>query len=127
MDMEDAISYVLRIGVISSIFFIAVGSALLLVNNGSNGFTLNQIANANTNINSSDFTVPSIMNGLLGYQGLDWILIGLIVLIATPVMRVVMSIFAFAYKRNWLYATITLIVFIDLMIAVFIVPGFIMH
>ncbi len=123
MDMNNAISYVLRIGVVLSVLLALTGAILLFADNGSNGFALSQIASATTGINSSGFTVPEIIGGLFTYQGVDFILLGLIVLMATPVARVFLSIFAFLYNKNWIYAVITLIVFIDLMIAVFIVPS----
>ncbi len=127
MDMNDAISYVLRVGVVSSFLLIAAGAMLLFVDGSSNGFTLNQIANVNTGINSSSFTVTAIIDGLYAYQGLDFVMLGLIILIATPVLRVFLSVFVFLYEKNWLYLAITLIVFIDLMFAIFIVPGLLMN
>jgi uncharacterized membrane protein len=123
MDMNYVISYVLRIGVVASVLLVSAGFILLFVNNGSNGLALSQIASANSGINSSIFTVPAIIGGIFAYQGIDFILLGLIVLMATPVTRVFFSIFAFLYNKNWIYAVITLIVFIDLMIAVFVVPS----
>lgn len=127
MDMNDAISHVLRIGVVASLLLIAIGLAFLFAAGGSNGFTLNQIASSNTTINSSRFSTSTLISGLSSYQGLDFILLGIIVLIATPVMRVFLSVFAFLREKNWLYLTITLIVFIDLMVAIFIVPGLLAH
>jgi uncharacterized membrane protein len=35
---------------------------------------------------------------------------GLLLLIATPVLRVVFSLFGFASQRDWLYVALTLIV-----------------
>jgi uncharacterized membrane protein len=46
-----------------------------------------------------------------------------IILIATPVSRVAMSILLFSKSKNWLYVAITAIVFINLMIAIFILPA----
>jgi uncharacterized membrane protein len=40
----------------------------------------------------------------------DWIQLGLLLLIATPVTRVAFSIFAFAAQRDWTYVAITAIV-----------------
>lgn len=127
MDMNDLVSYVLRIGIVASILLIAVGLVFLFATGGSNGFTLNQIASSNTIVNSSRFSTPAIINGLPRYQGLDFILLGIIVLVATPVMRVFLSILAFLREKNWIYAAITLIVFADLMVAIFVVPGLLAH
>lgn len=127
MDMNDAISYVLRFGVVASVLLVSVGTILLFADNGSNGFSLSQIANVNAGINSAVITVPAIISGLSALQGIDFVLLGLMVLMATPVTRVFLSIFAFLYERNWIYVIITAIVFIDLMIAVFIVPSLLAH
>jgi uncharacterized membrane protein len=127
MDMNDAISYVLRFGVVASVLLVSVGTILLFADNGSNGFSLSQIANVNAGINSAVITVPAIISGLSALQGIDFVLLGLMVLMATPVTRVFLSIFAFLYDRNWIYVIITAIVFIDLMIAVFIVPSLLAH
>lgn len=48
---------------------------------------------------------------------------GVMILIATPVTRVAMSIALFARSKNWLYVAITAVVFINLMIAIFILPA----
>ena len=127
MDMNDVISYVLRIGVVASLLLIIIGAVFLFAAGKSNGFALNQIASTNNGINSSKFSTSTIISGLSRYQGLDFILLGLIILIATPVIRVFLSTLAFLYERNWLYFAITLIVFIDLMVAVFVVPGLLAH
>lgn len=43
------------------------------------------------------------------------IMLGLLVLIATPVARVIFSIAAFALQRDWLYVFFTLLVFVVLL------------
>jgi uncharacterized membrane protein len=60
-------------------------------------------------------------------QGADFILLGIIVLILTPITRVITSVLSFLYERNWLYVLITVIVFIDIMVAIFIVPVILGH
>ena len=127
MEMDDVIAYVLRIGVIISVILILIGSVLLFVQGSSNGFSIGELASTSSKINTSLFSISGIMNGLLSYQGLDFILLGLIVLIITPIARVIASVLSFMYERNWLYVVITLIVFIDIMVAIFVVPGLLGH
>ncbi len=43
-------------------------------------------------------------------QGRGWIQLGLLLLIATPVARVVFTVFAFARERDTTYVVVTLIV-----------------
>lgn len=127
MEMNDGIAYVLRIGVVTSVILIVTGAVLLFVQGSSNGFPMGELASASSKINTSLFSVSGIINGILLYQGLDFILLGLIVLIITPIARVIASVAIFMYERNWLYVVITLIVFIDIMVAIFVVPGLLGH
>lgn len=46
--------------------------------------------------------------------------LGLLILIATPIMRVVSSIFAFIYERDWRYALVTFIVFLIVLVSIFL-------
>jgi uncharacterized membrane protein len=47
------------------------------------------------------------------------ILAGLLMLIATPVARVLFSVFAFAAERDWMYVVFTLIVLSILLVSIF--------
>lgn len=49
-------------------------------------------------------------------NGEAFIMLGLFCLILTPVLRVVVSIFAFAKEKDYLYVVITLIVLVILVI-----------
>lgn len=125
MELEKAIGITLRVGVSLSVIFILAGAFLLFFNSGS--FSLAQTAGTATTANSSSFSFAQIVSGLFEFDGISFILMGLIILIATPVTRVLMSIFGFIFERNWLYVAITLIVFINLMVAIFVIPGLIAH
>ncbi len=52
-----------------------------------------------------------------------FLMLGLLVLIATPVLRVVGSIAAFIYERDWRYAGITLVVFLVVMLSLILGRG----
>ncbi len=127
MEMNDIISYGLRIGVIISFLLLALGSVLLFINGGGGGYTIKQLSMTNSSINSSQFSINGIMHGIDMLDGMDIIMLGLIVLVATPIVRVLLSIVAFVVERNPLYTIITIIVLTDLMIAIFIIPKLIIH
>jgi uncharacterized membrane protein len=58
-------------------------------------------------------TVPDlreIFNRVISFRPSGFLALGLLVLIATPVLRVVGSILAFIYERDWRYAGITFLV-----------------
>ena len=99
--IERSIGYILRIGVIVSAVIILIGMFLLFFSPGSP-----------QELNS----LPLIFEGVLQLNGEAFIMLGLFCLILTPVLRVVVSIFAFAKEKDYLYVVITLIVLVILVI-----------
>jgi uncharacterized membrane protein len=55
-------------------------------------------------------TVSGILREALAFHGQGLIQLGLLVLIATPIARVVFSVFAFLSQRDWTYVVFTLFV-----------------
>ncbi len=54
--------------------------------------------------------LTSIIPHMLAFDGAAIVQFGVCVLIATPIMRIVVSIFAFIIEKDYLYITITVIV-----------------
>jgi uncharacterized membrane protein len=54
--------------------------------------------------------VPQIVQKAVALYPLGLIQLGLLLLIATPVARVVFSVLGFALERDWMYVVITLLV-----------------
>lgn len=54
--------------------------------------------------------VPQIFHGAVAWQPLAVIQLGILVLIATPVARVLFSMLGFALERDWMYVSVTSIV-----------------
>lgn len=54
--------------------------------------------------------LDDILAGVLSFQSFGIIQLGVIVLILTPIMRVVLSLFDFVLERDWLYAFISAVV-----------------
>src|ERR1700726_4654097 len=55
-------------------------------------------------------TVSGILREVAKFHGRGLIQVGLLVLIATPVARVLFSVVAFLYEKDWAYVAITMIV-----------------
>jgi uncharacterized membrane protein len=55
-------------------------------------------------------TVGGILREAGKFHGRGLIQLGLLLLIATPVARVLFSVFAFLYERDWTYVAVTMIV-----------------
>jgi uncharacterized membrane protein len=55
-------------------------------------------------------TIPGIVHEAAQLHGRGLIQLGLLILIATPVARVLFSVLAFLYEKDWIYVAVTLIV-----------------
>jgi len=55
-------------------------------------------------------TIPGILREAAKFHGRGLIQLGLLILIATPVARVIFSVFAFLYQNDWIYVAVTLVV-----------------
>ncbi len=126
MGMEESISLVLRSGVSLSVLLVLIGIILAISQGQAGGFSFFQ-ASLHTQYNSSSISVPGTIAGTFSLEGTSFIFLGFIVLIATPILRVLMSIFYFVIQKNYLYTVITALVFANLMIAILIIPQLIIN
>lgn len=55
-------------------------------------------------------SLPGVMHAAMALRGRGFIQLGLLILIATPIARVLFSVAGFTIERDWLYVTCTLIV-----------------
>jgi uncharacterized membrane protein len=85
---------------------VLLGGILYLVQHGSETPNYSQFHGVPDSLN----TVSGIAAGALHGSALAIIQFGLLMLIATPVARVVFSVFAFLYERDYLYVVISAIV-----------------
>ena len=107
---EIIISNVLRGGVLLSAFIILVGVVM---------FYARYLPNGGRTISDHPFphSVAAVISGLTTGSPLAVIALGLLVLLLTPVMRVAVSIVAFAIEGDHLYTVITSIVLAILIIS----------
>ncbi len=120
-DSDIVTSIILRIGVVLSVAFILTGLGLLLVRNGSDGYTLQQISDFTSNqVTSSSLLPGNIFYGILRLDGLYFISMGLWTLIFTPVTVVFVALFDFVREGNGRYVLMSAIVLTTLLFAIFI-------
>lgn len=100
-----AISLVLRVGVALAAALVAVGGIAYLVQNGRRETHYSHFASA-----QSLTTPAAIVRGALALDPAAIIALGLVVLVLTPVARVVLALLAFAEQRDRLYVAFSLIV-----------------
>lgn len=107
--IELVIGKVLRIGVIVAAIIILFG-LLLYIFTGNSGY--------GSGIYPTTF--HAIFSGLLAGKAFAFIMLGLFVLILTPVLRVVVSIYSFYKEKDFLYVGITTFVLVILLVSFFI-------
>ncbi len=108
--VEIVISHLLRIGVTASIAIIFTGLVLMFVHHPSYlqaGTDLQRLTRPGA---AFPHTLREVAEGLRSWRGQAVIAIGLMVLIATPIMRVAASVVAFAVERDLIYVLITSVV-----------------
>jgi uncharacterized membrane protein len=115
--VEIIISWVLRVGVITSLAVVVTGLALMFAQHP-------QLSSSTTALQEftqpgADFPhmLPAVIKGMSRLQGEAVVALGLLLLILTPVARVAVSVFAFLYQRDHVFTFITLTVLIILLMS----------
>ncbi|MEJ6347734.1 DUF1634 domain-containing protein [Holzapfeliella sp. He02] len=108
-DVELVIGKILRIGVIIAAVVMALGVLLLLVQ-GNSGYADNNMP----------ATLSEVFMGSFALKPYAVMALGILLLILTPVLRVVISIYAFFKESDYLYMWITTIVFVILIISMIV-------
>ena len=112
IDMQLLLSRTLRWGVGISCVVAFVGGLLYLLHCGNDPFCLADYRRFSyaTAADPSYTSLPAILGGFLDFTPVGWIQAGVLLLILTPILRVVLSFFSFVEERDWLYAAITAVV-----------------
>ncbi len=105
-DMQSIIGWILRAGVFISMAIVFLGGILYIYRHG------HTTADYHTFKGVPDFVhnASGIINGIFTFRGRAIIQAGIILLIATPVIRVIFSAIGFVLEKDYLYVGITLIV-----------------
>jgi uncharacterized membrane protein len=107
-DIEIIIGNLLRAGVIISSLTIIFGGFVYLLQHGRN------LPDYHTfeGLTGTFYSLPLVLTGVIKGEGEHIIQLGVLILIATPLARVVFSIFGFIKEKDRLYIIITLLVLI---------------
>lgn len=122
IDLDIVTSYILRAGVLTSLFFILFGVILLFVRNGGMGYSLNYLAHYTQTLGSDKIPLSQIPQGIASLDGIYYITVGLWVLIFTPVTVVFTAILDFLREKNRLYVIMSIIVLFNIFFAIFVIP-----
>ena len=114
-DMQAIIGWVLRAGVFISMLVVFIGGVIYLYRHG------HTIANYHKFKGIPDFvhSASGIINGVIHLRGRAIIQAGIVLLIATPIVRVVFSAVGFIIEKDYLYTGITFIVLLIIVISAF--------
>ncbi|HMD30291.1 MAG TPA: DUF1634 domain-containing protein [Candidatus Acidoferrales bacterium] len=104
--VEQIVGRLLITGVLLSAVIVAFGGILFLVHHGDAAPQYHLFQGEPESLRN----LGAILTGALHLESRAVIQLGLLLLIATPVARVIFSVFAFALERDHTYVAITLIV-----------------
>lgn len=110
---ELAISHVLRGGVVLS-------AAIILL--GVIWFYLQMAITGHATL-TYPHSFPDLVRELAQGDPLALVVLGLLILLLTPILRVAISIIIFALERDWLYTVFTLIVLMILLVSLMLGRG----
>jgi uncharacterized membrane protein len=118
--LNDAISNVLRYGVLLSSAVLALGSLLFLVvpPHGAPDSLQSLLA---LNFGRPTINATSLLQGLADGNAVSILQLGALILLATPIARVMASIFLFFKEKDMLYVYITTLVLAMLLFSIFVV------
>jgi uncharacterized membrane protein len=113
--IENIIGQMLRAGVISAMVIVLAGAVVYLWKYGHTTPSYAIFKGEPAEFRD----LSGILAAALDFRGRGLIQLGLLVLIATPVARVIFSVAAFALQRDRLYVLVTLIVLSVLLFSLF--------
>ncbi|MCC6959386.1 MAG: DUF1634 domain-containing protein [Dehalococcoidia bacterium] len=114
---ELLISNLLRGGVLLSIALIIFGTAITFIHHPGYLTDSAQLDGLRDGADGFPASFGGIVRGLGAFEGRAIVMLGLLVLIATPVMRVAVSILAFVHAGDRAFAIITAVVLALLLLA----------
>lgn len=101
---DESLHKLLLIGLYLSVTLILFGLGLAL-------FT-------HQTISDKVFPLQSLVSGALAMNASSFLSLGLLVLIATPIIRVVTSFISFLVEKDWRFAAITLVVLATVLVSI---------
>jgi len=105
-DVQLILGALLRIGVLVSTGIVLLGGIIFMIKGKHEVVSFHDFRPEGTKFSS----VREIILGLKGFDGLAIIQFGVLLLIFTPIARVIFSIFSFLMERDYMYVLIGIIV-----------------
>jgi uncharacterized membrane protein len=113
--IEFILSFLLRSGVLLSAFVVMTGGILYLLQFGGKYPHYQQFRGESIDLRN----IRMIVQGAFDFHPLSLIQFGLLILLATPVARVLFSVISFLIGKDYLYVVISLIVLLIVGFSIF--------
>ena len=107
MRAERLISNVLRVGVLTSLTTILLGTVIAFAHHPEYITSPRELLNLTRPSDTGPHTLRDVLAGLANLRGQAIVVLGLLMLIATPVVRVAVSILLFLEEGDLTYVAIT--------------------
>ena len=104
-DINTHISNILKIGVFTSMAFILVGLVLLLTKE------------SNTQVEFLHYSINEMLTGLKNFDYYAYLMAGILILILTPVLRILGLLVIYKIEKDYKFVAISIIVLIILAIS----------
>lgn len=114
---ERLISDVLRTGVAASLLLVVAGTIVSFVRHPDYMSSATELRRLTAPGAAFPHTVNDVVRGVRSGRGQAIVTVGLLLLVATPVLRVAVSIVAFALQRDRIYAIISAVVLAILLLS----------
>ena len=108
---EELVGQLLRFGVTTAAVLVVAGAAIFLVRHGLQPANYRVFKGEPTDLREWRGIIQAAMHA----RGRGIIQLGLLVLLLTPVARVVFAAFAFGMERDWFYVAVSIFVFLVLL------------
>ena len=114
-DMQVIIGWILRAGVAISMTVVFIGGAMFLSRHGHSIADYHEFKKVPYFIHNTS----GMIEGVIHLRGQAIIQLGILLLIATPIARVVFSAIGFILEKDHLYTLITLIVLLIILLSMY--------
>ena len=105
-DIQQIIGWILRLGVFISMLVVFIGGCFYIYRHSTEPVHYSQFVGVPEFVH----TPGGIWHGILTLRGRAIIQAGIILLIATPIVRILFSAIGFVLEKDWLYTGISLLV-----------------
>lgn len=106
IERQIILGKILRYGVWSAMFIVGFGAVLYLIQHGTDSINYSSFQPDLVQMES----LTNMISGILSAQGKSIIQFGLIVLIFTPISRLLLAVYSFLLEGDYLYVVIGLII-----------------